>query len=169
MRPVLRISSAALVAALSVGCGASDATVTERLWISALPKTPKAPITAFATMASDGDKYFGAFFSGTLLRGGHDVFEWRATGKSSASLRFLQDGTKADIRLETCKPTTGFDYCVIVRGDPTGAERYQSRKRWVVRRPGKRKAIDGTFVLDAMQQLADDDDDLAEALGWQED
>ena len=169
MRTVLPISFLAVLVTLSAGCGASEATVTERLWVSAIPKSPKTPITAFATMAGDGDKYLGAFFSGTLLRGGHDVFEWKATGNSTASLRFLQDGTKANIRLETCKPDKIFDYCVNVHGDPTGTVRYQSRKRWVVRRPGKRKAVDGTFVLDVLQQLSDDDDELAAALGPRED
>lgn len=151
------------------GCGGSEATVTERLWISAIPKSPKTPITAFATMATDGDKFFGAFFSGTLLRGGHDVFEWRPDGNDRASLKFLQDGKKTKIRIETCKPTTGFDHCVIVHNDPTGAGRYQSRKRWVVRRPGRRKAVAGTFVLDVLEQLAEDDEELADALGRQED
>jgi hypothetical protein len=146
------------------GCGGGDATPTERLWISAVPTSPKTEITAFATMRADGDKYLGAFFRGTLLRGRHDVFEWKDTGKGRASLRFLQDNTTASIRVETCKPTTGFDYCLLVHGDPTGAERYQSRKRWVVRRPGGRKNVGGAFVLDALTELSDDDEDLAAAL-----
>ncbi|MEM6995259.1 MAG: hypothetical protein AAF721_32415 [Myxococcota bacterium] len=153
----------ALAAAAPLGCGsAGEATATERLWVSAVPTNAKTPITAFVTTRHGDDKYLGAFFSGTLLRGGHDVFEWRPRAKGRAELQFLQDGARVDIRLETCKPTTGFDHCLLVRGDPTGAVKYQSRKRWVVKRPGKKK--DAALVLDAMANLAEDDEALAQWL-----
>ena len=141
------------------GCGGGgEATATERLWVSGIPTNPKTSITAFATTRHGDAKYLGAFFSGTLLRGGHDVFEWHERGKGRAELQFLQDGTKASVRLETCKPSTGFDHCLLVHGDPTGTVRYQSRKRWVVKRPGRGKSA--APVMDALLDLAADDDDL---------
>lgn len=149
------------VALQSAGCGGGTATATERLWISGLPSSPKTRITAFATTRTGEGKYLGAFFQGTVLRGGHDVFEWRSEGTDRATLQFLQDGTTAKIRFEPCKPTTGFDHCLLVHGDPTGTKRYQSRKRWVVKRPGKKKDVAGALVLDALETLAADDDELA--------
>jgi hypothetical protein len=142
------------------GCGGGTATATERLWISGLPSKPTAKITAFATTRTGDGKYLGAFFEGTVLRGGHDVFEWTSTGTDRATLKFLQDGTKADISWTMCAPTTGFDYCLQMKGDPTGTKKYQSRKRWVVKRPGKRKDASG-MALDVMAELAEDDEDLA--------
>lgn len=145
------------------GCGGGTATATERLWISGLPKTPRAPITAFATTRTGDGKYLGAFFQGTALRGGHNVFEWTSQGSDRAELKFLQDDTTAKISWTTCAPTTGFDYCLEMKGDPTGTRRYQSRKRWVVKRPGKRKGA-SAMVLDAMVELGEDDEELAALL-----
>ncbi|MBL4686192.1 MAG: hypothetical protein JKY37_16485 [Nannocystaceae bacterium] len=160
MRAVTRQALLALLVASPLACGGGgQATATERLWVSAVPTDAKAPISAFATTRYGDTKFLGAFFSGTLLRGSHDVFEWRDRGKGRAQLRFLQDGARVDIRLETCEPTTGFDHCLLVCGDPTGAVKYQSRKRWVVKRPGKRKPA--ALVLDAMAQLAQGDTQLA--------
>ncbi|MEM7159528.1 MAG: hypothetical protein AAF799_42205 [Myxococcota bacterium] len=142
------------------GCGGDGtATATERLWISNVPTDPKIPMTAFLTMRS-GDRFLGAFFQGSLLRGHHDVFHWTPGAKNKAEVEFLQDGRKVQLRLETCKPTRGFDHCLDVHGDPTGTVRYQSRKRWVVRRPGKKVAALG-MVTEAMSELAEDDAELA--------
>lgn len=160
MRSAATFALASLILAGPLGCGGGgEATATERLWVSGVPTNPKTPLTAFATTRHGDDKYLGAFFSGTLLRGSHDVFEWRDQGTARAQLHFLQDGAKVEIRLDTCKPTTGFDHCLLVRGDPTGTVRYQSRKRWVVKRPGRNKSV--APVLDALQALAADDPELA--------
>lgn len=142
-----------------LGCGGGEATATERLWISTVPTSPKEPITAFITTRTSDGKYLGAFFKGSLYRGGHDVFEWYDDGKDAAHLEFLQDGTKAKLRIEKCTPTTGFDHCMLLHGDPTGTVRYQSRKRWVVRRPGKKSELDG-MVTQAIVDLAGEDEDL---------
>jgi hypothetical protein len=147
------------------GCGGKNTgSPTERLWVSGVPKNPKAPITAFITARTTGDKFIGSFFSGSMLRGGHDVFEWRNEGDDAAVLRFLQDGSSNRVRIETCKPTTGFDYCIIMHGDPTRTERYQSRKRWTVRRPGKRREAGAPSVMEVMFELSEDDPDLSAAL-----
>lgn len=149
------------VALLAVGCeGGQAGSPTERLWVSGLPSNPKAPITAFATTRTSSDKYIGAFFQGSMLRGGHDVFEWRSEGQDAATLKFLQDGETRRVRFETCKPTRGFDYCIVLHGDPTGTGRYQSRKRWTVRRPGRRRDAGATLVTDVMFELSEDDGQL---------
>jgi hypothetical protein len=148
----------------AIGCGgSSEAAATERLWVSAVPTSPKANLTAFLTTRTSDGKYIGAFFKGSLYRGGHDVFQWNAQSKNAATVKFLQDGQTARLRFESCKPSRGFDYCLVVHGDPTGAGRYQSRKRWAVRRPGKKDAIASTMVLDAMTELAAADDELRAA------
>jgi len=159
--PVVLVS---IALAATIGCGApSPGTPTERLWVSGIPTSTKAEITAFITTRSTGGKYIGAFFRGSSLRGRHDVFEWIDDGKDAAKLRFLQDDKTTRIRIETCEPTTGFDHCILVHGDPTGTKRYQSRKRWVVRRPG-RKDVSPTMVMDALAELAEDDEELQAAL-----
>ena len=161
----LALSTVGLIGVMGVGVaplgcgGGGEATATERLWVSAVPTRPKQAISAFASTRQGDDKFTGAFFSGTVLRGSHDVFEWRPTGEATAELTFLQDDARINLRLETCTPTTGFDHCLLVRGDPTGAVKYQSRKRWIVKRPGLGKSA--AVVLDAMEALAEDDADLA--------
>lgn len=156
---------ALVTACLSTACGGGgEATVTERLWISAVPTQPTARTTAFlATRTSDG-KYIGAFFQGSMYRGGHDVFRWEDAGKHAATLTFLQDGEKVELRFEPCKPSTGFDHCIIVAGDPSRAGRYQSRKRWRVRRPGKKKGESVAMVMSTLDELAQDDEELQAAL-----
>ncbi len=149
---------------LAGACGGSGvASPTERLWVSAVPTSTKQELSAFVTTRTGDGKYIGAFFHGSALRGSHDVFAWKDDGKGGAVLEFLQDGRIAKVRFETCTPTRGFDHCLIVHGDPTGAQRYQSRKRWTVRRPGK-KTIDALLVPQILVELAQDDDDLAAAV-----
>jgi|GEM_PF-1318540 len=141
------------------GCsGKGEATAAERLWVSTVPTSPKQPISAFlATKAKDG-KYIGAFFTGSLYRGGHNVFTW-VPKSGGAELTFLQDNSKAKLRFETCKPSKGFDHCLLVKGDPTGTGRYQSRKRWTVRR-GKSDVAPSQLIPNTIAALAEDDEDL---------
>ena len=170
MSPARRCSVVLVFAGLVVasGCGGSGpATPTERLWVSGVPTSAKAEISAFVTTRQSGGKFLGAFFQGSALRGQHDVFEWVDDGKDAAKLKFLQDGKTRRVWFETCAPTTGFDYCMIVHGDPKGAKTYQSRKRWVVRRPGKRD-VEPTIVLDVISELAEDDEELQAAFSTDE-
>ena len=157
---------AAVTGLSACGSGPSPGTPTERLWVSGVPTSAKAEISAFVTTrqsgGQNGGKFLGAFFHGSALRGHHDVFEWVEDGKDAAKLKFLQDGSTRRVRFENCEPTRGFDYCMIVHGDPTGAKKYQSRKRWIVRRPGKRE-IEPTVVMDVIAELAEDDEELQAA------
>lgn len=148
-----------LVAVGTLGCGGKgEATASERLWVSTVPTNPKQLASAFiATKAKDG-KYVGVFLHGSLYRAVHDVFTW-APRSGGADITFLQDGSRARLRFETCKPSRGFDYCMIVKGDPTGAMRYQSRKRWAVRR-GKSDIPAPALVSATLADLAEDDEDL---------
>lgn len=161
-----RASFSALVPLVlaSAACGGGDAsTPTERLWVSTVPTSAKQEISAFITTRTRDDKYIGAFFRGSALRGQHDVFSWVADGRDAAKLTFLQDGSTRRVRFESCKPSRGFDLCLIVHGDPTGAKQYQSRKRWNVRRPGKR-ALAAMDVPLTMAELAEHDAELAAEL-----
>lgn len=146
----------------AAGCSGGAATPTERLWVSGVPTSPRESISAFVTMKS-GDEHIGSFFRGTLYRGSHDVFKWKDTGKDKARIVLLQDEKKVDLKLKTCEPTTGFDYCLIVESDRTGPQKYYSRKRWVVRRPGKKASAASLFDA-TLLELAEDDEDLAAAL-----
>lgn len=156
--------AAVFVCLLGAACGGSEpASPTERLWVSAVPTSTKQELSAFVTTRTGDGKYLGAFFHGSALRGSHDVFEWKDEGKSGAALKFLQDGRTAHVRFETCTPSRGFDHCILVHGDPTGANKYQSRKRWNVRRPGK-KSIDAVMIPQVLAELAQDDEELDAAL-----
>jgi hypothetical protein len=162
---MLRLPTFALFASvLCAACGSSDASPTERLWISGVPSSAKEPISAFVTTRASDGKYIGAFFQGSALRGSHDVFEWRADGKDAARLVFLQDGTSMRVRFETCPTKRGFDFCLSVRGEAGSEQRYYSRKRWNVRRPGKKKELEAVMVPELIAELAQDDEELHVAL-----
>lgn len=149
---------------VAAACGGSGvASPTERLWVSAVPTSTKQELSAFVTTRTGEGKYLGAFFHGSALRGTHDVFEWKDDGKDAARLKFLQDGKTARLRFETCTPSRGFDHCLLVHGDPTGANKYQSRKRWTIRRPGK-KTVDAVMIPQLLMELAEDDEELEAAL-----
>ncbi len=123
--------AAGLVAPLA-GCGGKPSTdVTNRLWVSAVPTSPRQATTAFAIVDARG-RNIGVFHQGSLYEAKHRAFNWKARG-DKAQLTLLQDNDTHELRVETCKPTRGFDRCVMLHGDPTGAVRYQSRKRWALR------------------------------------
>lgn len=71
---------------------------------------------------------------GSLYRGGYDVFSWKNEADGRVALQYLQDGRRHILTIEPCTPSRGFHACIVVGGEPTIAGRYQSRKRWVLRR-----------------------------------
>lgn len=148
----------------AAGCGGGGSNeVTQRLWVSAIPTKHTQPISAFVTARSGGD-YYGAFYRGSILRGSHDAFKWRDEGKGRAKLVLLQDGQRLDLWFQPCEAIKPFDRCIEVETDQTGSQKYYSRKRWIVRTPGKRDlATHGLFGA-TMLELAEDDEELAEAL-----
>lgn len=164
-----------LAAPTLAGCGGGgSATVTERLWVSGVPTKPKDSLSAFVTMKSEDSKdYLGAFYEGSLLRGSHDVFKWRDAGKGHAQIELLQDGRTLELSFETCKPSVGFDHCIMVQRGMHKAVQYQSRKRWVVRRPGRKRDATLGLFNQALLEVANEDDELADVLdaaaAWAED
>ena len=148
----------------AAGCGGGGpAEVTERLWVTDLPTSPKEDFSAFLT-ARSGDDYVGSFYRGSLLRGTHDAFKWQDKGKGRADIVLLQDEKKLALTLKPCEAVKPFDHCVVVESARTGATKYYSRKRWVVRRPGKRKDVASGLLDATLVELAEDDEELAAVL-----
>ncbi len=126
-----------LIGAAVPACGGGDEPgLSNRLWIDHLPSDKRDGIAAlFITETGQGGRTFGVYYRGTPFRGGFDAFEWIADPEHEdrVQLRLLQDQQEVELRLERCEPDPKFDYCVLLRGDPQGTERYQSRRRWGAR------------------------------------
>jgi len=75
----------------------------------------------------------------------------------AARIVMLQSGREYEIEVESCKPSPGFDMCILVKGNPTGNDRFESRKRWVIPRRRKGETVDIPLLI---AELADDDVDL---------
>jgi len=164
---LVRISSPALLGLLTLlagACGESGESVPihDRLWLTAVPKTPKDEVSAFLILRASEAQQYGFLFKGSLLRGSYDTFQWAPDGDERAKLTTVQDGRVHKIRVETCEPTAGFHYCVQLHGDPQGTVRYQSRKRWGLGRP-KAKLL-GFDLAGELNALAAEDGELATAL-----
>lgn len=147
----------------AVGCGGGSAEITERLWVTSVPTSAKEGFSAFLT-ARSGNELVGAFFRGSFVRGSYDAFKWRDTGKGKAEVVMLQDDRKVELRIRACEPSSVFDHCIIVDSDLTGPVKYQSRKRWVVRRPGRKGLGAGALFEATLLELAEDDEALEAAL-----
>ena len=158
------LASLCLLTGLAGACGGGgEVQLGDRLWVDALPKGPREPFAAFVvSRPREGAPLYGSFYRGSLLRGGHDVFEWEpGDDPSQATLRLLQDGREAAIRVERCEPSPGFDHCVLLHGDPQGVRRYESRRRW----GAPESAPAGADALAQLRALAAEDAALAERLG----
>lgn len=122
------------------GCrGSHDTSVTERLWVSAMPRSPKTAVRAFITTAAAKQRYAGILIQGSMYRGGYDVFDWKPESDQRVTIRYRQDGLSHALTVRECAPSRGFHACIDITGEPTFAGRYQSRNRWVLRR-GKKAA-----------------------------
>lgn len=110
-----------------------ESSVTERVWVSSLPRSPRVPFRSFATTRAAGDRYYGVVVGGSLYRGGYDVMSWRPAGADGATIRYLQDRRSHSLEFERCTPSRGFHACIEIRGEPGIEGRYQSRRRWVFR------------------------------------
>jgi hypothetical protein len=146
-----------LVASTPAACGRPhDAELTERLWVSELPKNPRQTIGAFV-ISHVKNRELGVFYRGSVYRGAHDVFRFRGVaGGAKGTLQLLQDGASHEVHTQTCTPDRGFDHCILLHGDPTGVVRYQSRKRWSLRKKDT-EPLDLALVL---EELAEGDEDL---------
>lgn len=144
------------VALLSLGaCSkAPPADIADRLWVAEMPTSPRSQVDAFV-LTEVGKRAGGSFFHGSLFRGSHDSFLWTSKSKDRGVIRILQDQQDFEVRTRSCKPTVGFDQCILLEGDPKGVVRYQSRKRWAIPRRGK--SLD---VPALMLELAEEDPEL---------
>ena len=128
------VGASALSLALLGGCAAEpELELEQRLWVDRMPDGARTAVRAFWVGEVKG-KAMGIFYSGSLYRGGHELVGWKRVGESKVKLRLLQEDREVELRPQTCRPSLGFDYCVDLIGDPTGVVRYQSRKRWTLRR-----------------------------------
>lgn len=146
----------------ATGCGTTPSTdVTNRLWVSSVPTSPRQGTTAFAIVGTKG-RNLGVLHSGSVYESRHQMFTWTAQGEK-AKLVLLQSNEAHAIRIETCKPSRGFDRCVMLQGDPSGAVRYQSRKRWALRgRSGQSASGEAAPSFEQIvSELAAEDPDLA--------
>ena len=156
-RARLTLSLALAAGALSTfaGCGkAPPAEVADRLWVAEMPTSPRSMVNAFV-LTEVGKRNVGSFYHGSLFRGTHDSFTWTTKAKDRGVIYLLQDQRNHEVRTRSCKPTAGFDQCVLLEGDPKGVVRYQSRKRWAIPRRGK--TLD---VPTLMVELAEEDEEL---------
>ncbi len=137
LRPVLanqpRITLAlALVGLLSAGCGGQkDESIAGRLWVDHLPNDARDEVVSLMIVDVKG-RAVGVGHRGTAFRGSYFSFRWEQQD-SRGTMTMLQDGREFRVAIESCTPDEGFDYCVDLHGDPSGATRYQSRKRWGIR------------------------------------
>jgi len=128
LRVALGVALAWLIGG-GVACGADDAaSITDRLWVSDVPSNPKEEIFAFAIANLRGRK-LGAFYQGSIYQGTQRAFRLELEGRRTV-FEMLQDGSRYPVTIRSCKPTTGFHFCVELEGDPLVGRRYQSRKRW---------------------------------------
>lgn len=149
----------------AAGCGGGPEVavpVHDRLWLTAVPKKLTDEVGAFIIIRASETKQYGFLFKGSMYRGAYDTFHWAPDGEDRAKLRTVQDDKVHKIRLENCEPDPGFQYCVLLHGDPQGVERYQSRKRWGIGRP-KAKLL-GFDLAAALHGLAAEDEELAAAV-----
>lgn len=141
------------VSTLSSGCrGESSDAVVDRLWISEIPRSGRANFVAFALSSQKG-RSFGVVHDGSLYRGSHRALNFKQLAPGRFELLWLQEQRKARVEAEKCRPSAGFDYCVVMRGMGFGATRFQSRKRWRLRiTPGK-KPLSSTEIWNEAQSL----------------
>lgn len=140
------------------GCGSPPpADVTERLWVSSMPSGARDSVNAFV-ITEVRKKQVGVFYTGSVYRGTHDAFSWTPNRKKDGGkLKMLQDGRAYEVTVNSCEPSKGFDHCMLLQGDPTGVVRYESRKRWALKKGRKKKAAD---VPTLVMELSAEDDDL---------
>ena len=149
------------------GCGdekAAAGPVHDRLWLSKVPKKLSEEVGAFIVLRASESKQYGFVFKGSMYRGSYDTFHWTPEGEDRARLRTLQDDKVHEVRLEACTPDDGYQYCMLVHGDPQGVERYQSRRGWGLGKPNKLKPGAAFDLASELRALAGEDEEVAAAL-----
>jgi hypothetical protein len=133
---------------LSTACGgAPTSDLTDRLWVSSVPKGPRESTHAFAMTKVRG-RQLGSFYSGSIYAGKHQMFAFESRARGRGRITLLQENRAHEVTVTTCQPTRGFDFCILLEGDPTNTVRYQSRKRWTIPRRRSDAAPDPAELLE---------------------
>ena len=131
-----------------------------------MPSDRRDPVAALLVgPAGEEGVTYGVFYGGTVFRGGIEAFEWIADADDDtrATVRLLQDDQRRELTLERCEPDPKFDACMLLRGDPRGVERYQSRRRWGGR--GVSSASAPAELVRTFDAIVAADPELAASLG----
>ena len=159
---------ATLVTSLAVSACGDDKEaaghVHDRLWLTKIPKSLTDEVGAFVVLRASESKQYGFLFKGSMYRGSYDTFHWAPEGEDRARLRTVQDNKVHNVRIEACEPDDGYQYCMLVHGDPQGVERYQSRKLWGLGQPNKLKPGAVFDLASELRALAAEDAEVATAL-----
>ena len=159
---------ATLVTSLAVSACGDDkeaaGPVHDRLWLTKIPKSLTDEVGAFVVLRASESKQYGFLFKGSMYRGSYDTFHWAPEGEDRARLRTVQDNKVHNVRIEACEPDDGYQYCMLVHGDPQGVERYQSRKLWGLGQPNKLKPGAVFDLASELRALAAEDAEVATAL-----
>ena len=156
-RTILSILCVALLSILSCG-KESPALLSDRLWVNKLPRGPRDSIAALV-LSRAGKRNVGAFYRGSLYRGSHELLNWKQSGENTWTFVLKQDNSTHQVRTQPCNPSAGFDYCIRLIGDPSGIVKYQSRKRWAIRRDPKDSDLPS---LPTLQKIIHQDKDFIE-------
>lgn len=140
------------------GGGGETHELLDRLWVTDVPAGPREVFRGFAVADVRG-RQVGAFYDGSVYDGRQRAFKISIAG-DKVTFALLQEELEAEVRVRACRPSTGFHLCLELVGDPLVAGRYQSRKRWTLRR-SKGAAVTRMssipMLLDALDEGASSD------------
>lgn len=108
-----------------------DSILVNRLWVDHVPEKETDAFDIFAVLTR---RPVGVFQHGSLWEGEWAMFEWQMKGENKdLHIRFPQSGQTATIEwvIQDSRKAP-FDYCLTLRGNPRGPEKWYSRKEWVI-------------------------------------
>lgn len=108
-----------------------DSILVNRLWVDHIPEKDTEAFDIFAVLTRHP---VGVFQHGSLWEGNWAMFEWQMKGENKdLHIRFPQSGQTATIEwLIQDSRKVPFDYCLTLKGNPRGPEKWFSRKDWVI-------------------------------------
>ena len=142
------------------GGGGEAHELLDRLWVTDVPAGPREVFRGFAVADVRG-RQVGAFYDGSVYDGRQRAFKIAIEG-DKITFALLQEELEAEVTVRACRPSTGFHLCLELVGDPLVAGRYQSRKRWTLRR-SRDAQIARTISVPALLGVLDEasSDDVA--------
>ncbi len=136
----------------------------DRLWLSAVPHSIRDNVGALLIVRASATKQYGSLSHGSVLQGRYATLQWIPGDDGHGQMRLLQDNKATDVRITNCTPSDGFDYCIVIHGDPQGVGRYESRRLWGLRKPHKSITFN---VAQAIAEVAEQDPELAALMAEQ--